>query len=317
MCSVKRNNLFSKEIIQNNMEILMKVLKNKWFIMFVSILNAVYTACLLCFAGASMFYHIEFVDTMKFAIIYSVFSVIVGLLMYYTRGSFLTSIFNILNMFAFLPLLLLEWGNWPLLIPAAIVTLFNFFTCHMNDTMKTVFGTIFLLLYFVCCVAFFLVMNVFRVTTTDTVIGSGVSPSGYFRYQVLNVENKSSGKTAVYVEPNTLDIEIGGVIKLNTTIKKLVKQANNPTVMDCSWAGTKMYINGQEYFSEEDFVASENGSPEYNFEDDNWTHTYFEADYPLYDAISGLITAAKEKLDELMGEDEFSDIPEGAVTMAE
>lgn len=299
------------------MEILMKVLKNKWFIMFVSILNAVYTACLLLFAGASMFYHIEFVDTMKFAIIYSVFSVIVGLLMYYTRGSFLTSIFNILNMFAFLPLLLLEWGNWPLLIPAAIVTLFNFFSCHMNDTMKTVFGTIFLLLYIVCCVAFFLIMNVFRVTTIDTEIGRGVSPSGYFRYYVLNVENKSSGKTAVYVEPNTLDVEVGDVIRLNTTIKKLVKQANNPTTMDCSWAGTKMYINGQEYFSEDDFLTIENGEPVYNFENDNWTHTYFDANYPLYDAISSLIDIVKEKLTELTSDGTDPDIPEGAVTMAE
>ncbi|MBQ8826297.1 MAG: hypothetical protein IJ007_04320 [Oscillospiraceae bacterium] len=296
------------------MGIVMKVLKNKWFIMFVSILNAVYTACLLCLAGAAMIYKIEFVDTMKFAIIYSVFSVIVGLLMYYTRGSFLTSIFNILNMFAFLPLLLLQWGNWPLLIPAAIVTLFNFFTCHMNDTMKTVFGTIFLLLYIVCCVAFFLIMNVFRVTTVDTVMETGVSPSGYFRYYVLNVENKSSGKTAVYVEPNTLDIDVGGVIRLDTTIKKLVKQANNPTTMDCSWAGDKMYINGEEYFSEPDFVTIENGAPVYNFEDDNWTHTYFEANYPLYEAVSKMFTIVKDKLNEFFGEEETLDIPEGAVT---
>ena len=276
----------------------MKVLKNKWFIMLVSILNGVYTLCLLGFAYAAMFYKIEFVNTTKFAILYAVFSVVVGLLMYYTRGSFLTSIFNLLNMFSFLPLLLLEWGNWPLIIPAALVTLFNFFSCRMNDTVKTVFGTVYLLLYVVCCVAFFLIMTVFRVTTIDTVIETGVSPSGYFRYYVLNVENKSSGKTAVYVEPNTLDTEIAGIIELDTTIKKLVKQANNPTTMDCEWSGVRMYINGEEYFNEEDYVKVENGVPEYNFLDDNWTHTYFEANYPLQDAVKNMINIIKEKIEE-------------------
>ena len=101
----------------------MKVLKNKWFILFVSILNGVYTAGLLYFAYVAVFYKIEFENTVKFAIVYSVISVIIGLFMYYTRRSALTAVFNILNLVAFLPSLLLSWGNWPLLIPAAIVTL--------------------------------------------------------------------------------------------------------------------------------------------------------------------------------------------------
>lgn len=278
------------------MEKIMKVLKNRWFILFVSILNGVYTLGLLYFAYAALFYKIEFVDTLKFALVYSAISVVIGLLMFYTRQSLLTCIFNILNMFAFLPSLLLYWGNWPLLIPAAIVTVFGFFSCKMNDTVKTVFGTIFLLLYIIACIAFFLIMNVFRVTTVDTVIEQGLSPSGTFRYYVMNVENKSSGKTAVYVEPNTLDIDILGMFKLDTTIKKLVKQANNPTTMECRWDGKKMYINGEEYFNEDDYAkTNSDGTIEYNFLDDNWTHTYFDADYPLFDAVYKIVNAVKDK----------------------
>lgn len=273
----------------------MKVFKNKWFILFVSILNGFYTLGLCYFAYAAMFYKIEFTNTVKFAVVYSIISVIVGLFMFYTRKSVLTCVFNILNMFAFLPSLLLAWGNWPLLIPAAIVTLFGFFSCKMNDTVKTVFGTIFLLMYIICCIAFFLIMNVFRVTTVDTVMEQGVSPSGYFRYYVMNIENKSSGKTAVYIEPNTLDIDAFGFLELDTTIKKLVKQANNPTEMNCEWHDDKLYINGEEYFYEGDFVTVKNGQPEYNFLDDNWTHTYFEANYPLFDAIHRIVTIIKNK----------------------
>ncbi len=284
------------------MDKVMKVLKNKWFILFISILNGAYTICLCGFAYAAMFYKIEFVDTVKFAVLYSVFSVVIGLFMFYTRQSALTAVFNILNMFAYLLPLLLDWGNWPLLIPAAIVTLFGFFSCRMNDTVKTVFGTIFLLMYIIGCVAFFLIMNVFRVTTVDTVIESGVSPSGYFRYYVMNVENKSSGKTAVYVEPNCMDIDAAGIVRLNTTIKKLVRQANNPTTMECRWDGDILYINDEEYFYEGDFLEVVDGKPVYNFLDDNWTHTYFEADYPLFAAIHKIYTVIKNKLEDLMSD---------------
>lgn len=278
-------------------------LKNKWFILFISILNGAYPLCLCVFAWCLMFYKITFVNTMKFAIVYSVFSVIIALFMFYTRKSLLTTVFNLINMVVFLPCLLLGWGNWAMIIPAAIVTLFGFFTCVMGDTARTVFGTIFLLLYIVFCIGFFLVMNVFRVTTTDTLIEQGVSPSGNFRYYIMNIENKSSGKTALYVEPNTIDTNFYDMIELKTTIKKLVKQANNPTVMNCRWKGDIMYINDEEYFDEKDFVTMEDGVPEYNFEDDNWTHTYFEANYPIFEAIHKFVTIVKDKLEELKSKD--------------
>lgn len=278
-------------------------LKNKWFILFISILNGAYPLCLCVFAWCLMFYKITFVNTMKFAIVYSVFSVIIALFMFYTRKSLLTTVFNLINMVVFLPCLLLGWGNWAMIIPAAIVTLFGFFTCVMGDTARTVFGTIFLLLYIVFCIGFFLVMNVFRVTTTDTLIEHGVSPSGNFRYYIMNIENKSSGKTALYVEPNTIDTNFYDMIELKTTIKKLVKQANNPTVMNCRWEGDIMYINDEEYFDEKDFVTMEDGVPEYNFEDDNWTHTYFEANYPIFEAIHKFVTIVKDKLEELKSKD--------------
>lgn len=282
------------------MDNVMKVFKSKWFIGAVSILNGAYTIGLIWFAYAAVFYKIEFESTVKFAVAYSLLSVIVGLLMFYTRRSVLTAVFNVLNMLAFLPSLLLNWGNWALLIPAAIVTLFGFFSCKMNETVKTVFGTVFLLLYIIGCIVFFLIMNVFVVKTVDTVLESGISPSGNFRYYVLNVENKSTGKTAVYVEPNNIDIDIMGMFKLNTTLKKLVKQANNPTTMELRWEDELLYINNEEYFDEKDFFSEEDG---YIFTDDNWTHTYFNADYPIFDAIHTVIEAAKKFFDKLKNGD--------------
>ncbi len=286
------------------MNILKKIVTNKWFIMAVSILCAAYTLCLCYFAYAVFFYDIEYTDKTKFAIIYSAISLLAALLFLYTRRSFITCIISLANLLVFFPTLMLDWGNWPLLIPAAMVTLFGFFCCKMNDTLKTVFGTIFLLLYILGGIAFFLIMNVFRVTTVDTLLtpsGGIISESGNFRCFVLDVQNKSTGKVAVYVQPNKLDKQLGS-ITLKTTIKKLVKQAikenrDDALHYDVHWSGTKLYINGEEYFDELDFLEeNESGETVYDFTDDVWIHTYFEVDYPIFELIDRITTIVSEKL---------------------
>lgn len=262
----------------------MTVATNKWFRFAVSILGVVYSAVLLYFDYSVFFYDIEYVNRRQFAIFGSVFALLICLLFFYTRRSPITCILGMVNMVLYFPLLMIDWGNWPLLIPAAIVTLFGFFCCHMNETAKTVFGTVFLLLYILGGIAFFLVMNVFRVTTVDTLIERGVSPSGAFRYYVLDVQNKSTGKKCVYVQPNTLDVD-KGFIKMDSTIKKLVKQSPNPCELECEWSGTKMIINGEVYFDETEALAEQDGQLVYDIADGGWSYTYFSIDYPIFDTI--------------------------------
>lgn len=284
-----------------------KILTNKWFILAASLLCSIYTICLIYFAYAVFFYDIEYTDKVTFAVVYAAFSFIFALFFFYTRRSFITCIIGMVNMAVFFPTLLLDWGNWPLLVPAAMVTLFGFFCCKMNDTVKTVFGTIFLLLYILGGIAFFLVMNVFRVTTVDTLLtpeGGIVSPSENFRCYVLDVQNKSSGKVAVYIEPNKLDKNIKDVITLRTTIKRLVKQANKENRddalnYDVHWEGEKLFINGEEYFDESDYLTeTESGELTYDFSEGFWTHTYFEVDYPIIEIIDKFKKVITDKLSE-------------------
>lgn len=311
------------------MEIVKKIVTNKWFIMLVSILCSSYTVCLLYFAYAVFFYDIVYTDKTLFAVIYSAFSLVSGLLFFYTRRSFITCIIAMANMIMFFPTLLLDWGNWPLLIPAAMVTLFGFFCCKMNDTVKTVFGTVFLLMYILGSIVFFLVMNVFRVTTVDTLLtppGGIVSPSENFRCYVLDVKNKSAGKVAVYVEPNQLDKNFMNVIELKTTIKRLVKQANKENRddalnYDVHWEDGKLFINGEEYFDELDYTEKNAaGELTYNFDEGFWTHTYFNVDYPIIELIDRFKTVITDKLSEMKeenGTEEETGTEEEAAVTAE
>ncbi|MCM1578213.1 MAG: hypothetical protein NC078_05375 [Ruminococcus sp.] len=283
----------------------MNVLTNKWFRMVVSLLGVVYAAVLVYFDYIVFFYDIEYTNRKEFALIGSAFCVVMGLLIFYTRRSPFTCILAMADMVLFFPLLLLDWGNWPLLVPCAVLTLFGFFCCHMNETAKTIFGTIFLLMYILGGIAFFLVMNVFRVTTTDTLIERGESPSGAFRYYVLDVQNKSTGKKCVYVQPNTLDVD-KGFIKLDCTIKHLVKQSPNPCDMDCHWSGSQMLINGEVYFDENDALKEEDGQLLYAMDDGSWTYTYFSIEYPIFNTIEevkGLVDELLEKIKSSDSED--------------
>ncbi|MGN0665212.1 MAG: hypothetical protein ACI4KF_01665 [Huintestinicola sp.] len=272
----------------------MTVVTNKWFRVFVSLLGAVYSVLLAYFDYIVFFYDIEYTNKKEFAIIVSISSVLICLLFFYTRRSFFTCLFGMVNMVLFFPILLLDWGNWPLILPAALVTLFGFFCCHMNETAKTIFGTIYLLMYILGGIAFFLVMNVFRVTTVDTMIEKGVSPSGAFRYYVLDVQNKSTGKICVYVQPNTLDVD-KGFIKLDSTIKKMVKQSPKPCEIECSWEGDTMLINGEPFFHESKYLAVEDGQTVYAIDGGDWSYTFFNLDYPIFDTIEDV----KGKLDKL------------------
>ena len=160
-------------------------------------------------------------------------------------------------------------------------------------------------MYILGGIAFFLIMNVFRVTTTDTLIERGVSPSGAFRYYILDVQNKSTGKLCVYVQPNTLDKD-HGFIRMDSTIKKLVKQAPKPVEFECEWSGTKMIINGEVYFDEAKNLAEENGQLVYDISDGSWSYTYFSIEYPIFNTIEDVKGKIDKLTDKLSEENETS-----------
>ncbi|MBQ7782851.1 MAG: hypothetical protein IJ368_02685, partial [Oscillospiraceae bacterium] len=97
-----------------------------------------------------------------------------------------------------------------------------------------------------------------------------------------------------------LDID-KGFIKLDTTIKKLVKQAPKPCEFECQWSGTKMIIDGEVYFDEANALAEQDGQLVYDIDDGSWIYTYFSIEYPLFNTIEDVkskLGKLSDKLDE-------------------
>jgi hypothetical protein len=239
-----------------------------------------------------------------FAVLYVLFTAASGFIMYYTRKSPITRIISLANVVLLLPIILLDWGNLPHIIPAAILCFFGFFTSGINPTAKTIWGTIFLLLYIVGSVAFYFVWYVFRTTTEDTIIGTETSPSGNFSYYILDIKNNSTGKLDVYMIPTDLNDSAFGCIELDSTLKKRVRQANKPATADCEWRGEELFINNELWFSEADYYEDD----EYVLDDGTWTYTYFEIEYPISILIEQVTDIAGKAVDKLTeGSEESGD----------
>jgi hypothetical protein len=248
------------------------------------------------------FYDIEYTNKVMFAVLYVIFVFFSGFIFFYTRKSFITKIVCLANTALLFPILLLDWGNLPLIIPAVLLTIFGFFASGLNPTAKTIFGTIILLIYIIGSIAFYFVWYVFRTTTEDTLTAVGIAPSGSFSYYVLDVKNNASGKIEVFVKPEGLDKTAFGCLELKTTLKKRVKQQvkpqnGAPPQFDIKWDGQNLLINNEIYFYEDRYFKDN----EFILDDGTFTYTYFQIEYPISTLINETLDVAEEAVDRLTG----------------
>ena len=104
-----------------------------------------------------------------------------------------------------LPVVLLYFGEWGMIIPIIVTGVIILLLSGSGEGLKTALGTVTLLLYVFGALGYFLFTSFFVTQAKDTVVAEGVSPSGRYRYRVVNTEDSSNGSTAVYVEPNYAD----------------------------------------------------------------------------------------------------------------
>ena len=125
--------------------------------------------------------------------------------MLYSRNQILTRIVSFVILPVMLPVVILYFGEWGLIVPIMITGVIMLLFSGAGEGAKTALGTITMLLYIFGALGYFLFTSFFVATAKETIIDSGVSPSGKYRYSVVNTEDSSNGSTAVYVEPNYAD----------------------------------------------------------------------------------------------------------------
>lgn len=176
-----------------------------WVKRILSLLSVLYCVIIVFFAYHSIFYKLELIDVSKACMAVTGVSVVALAVMLYTRKQLLTKLSSLIMLPAMVLPLLIYFGQWWVLIPLMAVSLIAFFLSGLGETAKTVWGTIFLLIYLVGALVYFVVTSMFAPATVTTMIQSDVSPSGLYRYEIYNTTDSSNGSTRVSVESNTMD----------------------------------------------------------------------------------------------------------------
>lgn len=182
------------------------IISNIWTKRLLSLFSGLYAfgACFLCYC--SLFYQVEISSENSLCVLLSVISLFFLTAMIYTRKQLITRISSFVILPAMIPVVLFYFGEWKLIIPVIVTGLIIFLLSGAGEGVKTTLGAIILLLYIFGALGYFLITSFFTTASKKEVIESGVSPSGLYRYSVVNTTDSSNGSTAVYVEPNDSDI---------------------------------------------------------------------------------------------------------------
>ena len=200
------------EAIMNNF------LGNIWTKRVVAVLSLLYAlaVCRLCYF--SIFYEIHVRDRVSLCLTVTVVSIIALVAMLYTRKQVITRIASFIILPAMLPVVLLYFGEWGMIIPIIITGVTILLLSGAGEGGKTAVGTIVLLMYIFGALGYFVFTSFFVSSAKETLVEKGTSPSGRYRYTVINTEDTSNGSTAVYVEPNYADEDFPFV---NFTLKSM------------------------------------------------------------------------------------------------
>ena len=193
-------------------------LGNIWTKRVVAVLSLLYAlaVCRLCYF--SIFYEIHVRDRVSLCLTVTVVSIIALVAMLYTRKQVLTRIASFIILPAMLPVVLLYFGEWGMIIPIIITGVTILLLSGAGEGGKTAVGTIVLLMYIFGALGYFVFTSFFVSSAKETLVEKGTSPSGRYRYTVINTEDTSNGSTAVYVEPNYADEDFPFV---NFTLKSM------------------------------------------------------------------------------------------------
>ncbi len=190
--------------------------KNVWLKRGVALICWSYTALLAWIAWLTFAYYFEFENATSLFVLYVFVNVAALGLMIYTRRQVITMINCMIMPPIVFIIVIFGFGNWYLILPPLCVVVAMFFINAANETLKTVLGTMYLLLY-VIGVAGYMAVNMLMGTITFTGVDISLrdtefeklSPSG--EYRIVRYIDKPSGdrRTAMYyIEATEDDAEI-------------------------------------------------------------------------------------------------------------
>lgn len=217
------------------MDILTSIFKNVWVRRGVAALTWGYTGMLVWLAWLNFAYFLEYENPTSLFVLYLFINVAALGLMIYTRGQVITQV----NVMIIPPILflsfMLAFGSWYMLLPPICVIIIMFFVCRANETLKTVLGTMYLLMFVVGAAAY-ITMTLLMGRLSLTGVDLQLRDTNYEvlcddgDYRIVRYVDKPNGErrtASYYVEDTTKDVKI--------------PFGSGKRVLGCGWVLTTKY----------------------------------------------------------------------------
>lgn len=227
------------------------VKSNVWLKRIASVFSLIYAIYICILSFRSVFYDVIIKKPLVFCLYLSVVSAAALVVMIYSRKQLATKLASFVMIPALLPIIIMCLGSWEMIIPLAICAVTIFFASGANEGIKTLLGTLYLLVYILAALAYFIFTSYLASPAVKKTVDEGVSPSEKYRYEVITTTDSSGGCTTVMLEPNYMDINRSSVTyKVRGYNRKLcVKRPL--TDVKIEWKEDDLYINGERWFTPE------------------------------------------------------------------
>ena len=201
------------------MDKFLEILRNRWLKLGVSLLSLGLPAFLVMVDWLAFAYYLEPVNKIPLFLLYVLVNFIFAGIMFYTRKQIITRIVVLFTPLLAFVLLIIAFGQWYLIIPPVVVCAFTFLAAGTNETLKTILGTVYLLMFgvgtlvYLTMLHFNLTVQTFlQLSECDISKRSDVysySPDNTYRL-VMYVDDAGNERslTSYYVEKTKDDIEL-------------------------------------------------------------------------------------------------------------
>lgn len=198
------------------MDKLIAFFKNIWFKRGVAVLGLGYTLFIIWLARISFGYYFELENPVPLFVLYLFVNMCAAAVLVFSRKQIITQINSYILPPIIFVILLCAFGNWYLIVPPMVVMTVVFFANSSNETLKTVLGTMYLLMFVIGIVGYIGIQIFIGTITITTGVDlskrdknyEDLSDSGEYRIVRYYDTNGINNVFKYYVEETKDDIKI-------------------------------------------------------------------------------------------------------------
>lgn len=193
--------------------------KNNWCKRGFSVLTIAYPALLIYIDWLAFAYSLEPVNPIALFLLYVLVNFIFGGLMFYTRKQIITRFCLCISPLIIFLMMIVAFGNWYMIIPPLAVTAVVFLASGAGETLKTILGTIYLMMFVVGALVYLTLLH-FNLTPQTLLLKNycdladrsytyEYSPEGTYRLVTyVNDDNPERISATYYIEETENDVQL-------------------------------------------------------------------------------------------------------------